>query len=172
MKIFTDITTFEKTDDVLCILTSALAIDMIVLYLVNIGWIRSKALTKWYSTLKLSATMANVVIIMLFLMTSRYIYSYIFSTKSLLFYILLTVALQIVYDIGFTLFLSSPFCQENNVFQMFRDFLGTKAILGDSVVVILTCLYASFLAGFSLNYNIYHFLMILYIVPFNLYKKF
>jgi uncharacterized membrane protein len=56
-----------------------------------------------------------------------------------------------------------------DTFKKYSKEIGAYAILGDSLIVIFSCLIASYLAGSSFNANIINIIISLYFIPYLLY---
>jgi hypothetical protein len=171
---FADISDFSKTDDYLPIVSAVLGTDLLIIFLMNQGLIRSKVLKQWYKLFGLSAILADVLIVVLGIILARFLYSFLFSSFSLWLFIGLVVGIQIIHDVLFYVFFSSIPRGWNKVIDIFKDYakeVGIYAIVGDSLMVIMSCVGASTLATVSMNLNIIRFIFILYLVPYTLYEK-
>jgi hypothetical protein len=171
MTIFNNISVFSNTSDVLPILNGTLLVELIVLFL-SLSQKNPGSLVKWYKDYRLSAVIADVLVVVLGILVTRFIYSYIFSTFSIWKFIGLLVVVQIIHDtIFYKIFTSFP-RGKNVMLDLFKDYAktaGINAILGDSLIVIFSGLGASILAGASLNTNLFVLCLTLYLVPYFLY---
>ena len=168
-----NIANFNNVSDYLPLLNSVLITDLFVILLSNMNIIQSKVLRKWYANYNLSAVIADVLIIMIVLIIARAMYYYIFDTFSLLKFILLAVALQIIHDISFYFFIKSVPRGVNNMIDTFKDYANEasyKAIVADSGMMILSCLIASYLVNKSTNTNIIVLITFTYLLPYLLYN--
>jgi hypothetical protein len=164
---------FNNVNDYLPLLNSVLITDLFVILLSNIGFIQSKVLKKWYAQYNLSAVIADVFIILLVLILTRFLYYYIFKTFSLLKFIGLAVILQVIHDISFYKFVTSVPRGVNRMLDTFKDYgaeVSYKAILSDSGMMIMAAIIASYLAGESLNKNIIVLVVSVYVLPYLLYN--
>ena len=89
------------------LLNAVLITDLFVISLLNMEFIQSRVLRKWYSQYNLSAVIADVLIILLVLILTRALYYSVFDKFSLLNFVILAVILQIAHDLLFALFFSS-----------------------------------------------------------------
>ena len=147
MLFFKDISNFNNINDYLPILTAAITIDTIGIWLFSKRIIVSKSMETWYTKFHLYAIMADVLIICLGLITTRFLYYYIFTSFSILKFTSLTVALQIIHDSMFYILFSAIPRGHNSMIDVFQDYAKTanlSAIWGDSLMIIGTCLIASF----------------------------
>jgi hypothetical protein len=164
---------FNNVNDYLPLLNSVLITDLFVILLSNIGFIQSKVLKKWYAQYNLSAVLADVFIIVLVLILTRFFYYYIFETFSLLKFIGLAVILQVIHDISFYLFVISVPRGVNRMLDTFKDYgaeASYKAIIADSGMMIMSCLLATYLVNQSTNTNMIVFISFIYLLPYLLYN--
>jgi len=163
---------FNNVNDYLSLFTAILITDLFVILLSNIGIIKNKILKKWYIQFNLSAVIADILIILIVLIITRFIYYYIFDTFSLLKFTLLAVILQIIHDILFYIFFSSVPRGVNKMLDTFKDYANKasyRAILSDSAMMISSCLIATYLVNMSTNTNIIILIISLYLLPYLLY---
>ena len=104
---FKDISKFNNIDDYLPIITAILIVDMAIMFLSFTDIIQSKFLRIWYEKFKLSAILADISLIFLVIIFVRAIYYYIFDKFSIINFILLIVAVQIIHDILFYIMIIS-----------------------------------------------------------------
>jgi hypothetical protein len=164
---------FNNVNDYLPLLNSVLITDLFVILLSNIGFIQSKVLKKWYAQYNLSAVIADVFIIVLVLILTRFLYYYIFETFSLLKFIGLAVILQVIHDISFYLFVISVPRGVNRMLDTFKDYgaeASYKAIIADSCMMIMSCLLATYLVNQSTNTNMIVLIFFTYLLPYLLYN--
>ena len=171
--IFKDISNFSNTGDYLPILNGCIAIDLIVILLLVNKIISSKILHKWYKIFNLSAVIADILIIVLGILITRFLYGFIFTKWNIVYFILLAVCVQITHDILFYLFFKSVpngFSFILDFFKKYADDSGYKAVIADSIMVIFACLMSSYFAGLSLNTNIIITIVLIYSIPFLIYQ--
>jgi hypothetical protein len=132
---------------------------------------KSKYLSYWYRHFGILAVMADVLIVMIVFILTRFLYPFIFSKFNIIFFILLLLGIQIIHDILFYAFFSAVPRGFNKMLDVFKDYAKETmgdAILGDSILMSLSALLASLTAGSSLNMNIIYFILTLYFVPYTL----
>jgi len=169
--IFKDISNFSNTSDYLPIIDAVLFVETIILHFALAGYNRSNFLQYWYKKFKLSAVLADVCIVTIIIIATRFLYHYFFTKFSIWLFVLLAVTIQIVHDILFYNFFVLVPRGINSMLDTFKNYASEVryfAIIGDSVVVILSCLLASYLANFSLNINIINLITTLYFIPYAL----
>jgi len=172
-KYMKNIGNFNNVNDYLPLLNSVLITDLFVISLSNIGFIQSKVLKKWYANYNLSAVIADVLIIVLVLILTRFLYYYLFDTFSLLKFIGLAVTLQIIHDVSFYLFVTSVPRGVNRMLDTFKDYgaeVSYKAILSDSGMMIMASLLATYLVNQSTNANMIVLISFTYLLPYLLYN--
>jgi hypothetical protein len=170
---FKNIGNFNNTNDYLPLFNAVLITDLFVIFLLNIGMIKSKVLRQWYSQYNLSAVIADVLIIFIVLIIVRAIYYYVFDSFSIIKFIILAVILQITHDILFYVFFSNIPRGVNKMIDTFKDYasdVSYKAILADSGMMIMSCLVASYLVNKDTNTNIIVLVVFLYLLPYLLYN--
>jgi hypothetical protein len=167
-----DIYNFNNVSDYLPILNSVIITDIFVIILLIKGLIKSKVLENWYRNLTLSAVIADVLIIVIGIIITRFLYPYIFSKNNLLNFVLLAVFIQITHDIFFYLFSKSVERGKSTILDIFKDYgkeKGFGAIIADSLMIISSILIASYLKGKTLNSNIIILIFSVYLVPYLIY---
>jgi len=170
---FKNIAVFNNTNDYLPLLNGVLITDLVVISLLNTGFIKSKVLRKWYTQYNLSAVIADVLIILIGLIIARAIYYYIFDKFSIIKFIFVAVLVQIAHDILFYIFFQNVPRGTNQMLDTFKDYandVSYKAILSDSGMMILACLISSYLANKSANVNIIVLIIFIYLLPYLLYN--
>ena len=171
--IFKDISNFTNVNDFLPILNGCLNADLIILFLLFHGFIHSTYLKKWYKTFNLSAIIADVLILMIGIIITRFLYKFIFTKWNVVYFIILAVGIQITHDLLFYLFFKNVpnnYSFILNFFKKYANEIGYFAIIGDSFMMILACLLSSYFAGLSLNLNIISLIISIYFVPFLIYQ--
>ena len=172
-KMIKNISNFQNTSDYLPILNGVLITDLIVIFLLNIGFINSKQLKIWYDKYNLSAVIADVLIIFLGIIISRAIYPLIFDNYNIFYFILLTVFIQIVHDILFYYMFWSIPRGKNKMLDTFKDYaneVSYMAIISDSMMMISSILLSTIFANVNLNTNLIVLLFSTYLVPYFIYK--
>ena len=147
--------------------------DLFGILLSNMGLLKSEVLKNWYSTYNLSAVIADVSIILIVLIITRAIYYKVFETFSLVNFIGLAVVLQIAHDLLFAVFFRSVPRGLNKMIDTFKDYaseMSYKAVLADSVMMIMSSLIASYLLNKNNNTNTIVLISSMYLLPYLLYN--
>jgi hypothetical protein len=169
MKLFQDISNFSNTNDYLPIINGVLFTETIAIYLALDGLKHSKILQQWYNKYKLSAVLADISIVTIIIIVTRFLYHYFFKTFSIWTFILLAIIVQIIHDLFFYAFFTITPRGINSMLDLFKDYakeMSYYILLGDSIIITLACLFASNLGTYSLNLNIVTFFFTLYFIPF------
>jgi len=170
---FKNIANFNNTTDYLPLLNGVLITDLFVIFLLNAKIINSFVLKKWYLKYNISAVIADILIILIGLIITRYIYYYIFDKFSIFYFIFLAVIVQFIHDISFFIFFKNIPRGVNKMLDTFKDYaneVSYLAILSDSGMMILSSLIASYLANKSVNINIIVLIIFVYLLPYLLYN--
>lgn len=173
MQLFKDISNFNNTADYLPILVGVLWVESFVIFFTFITS-RSKVLEQWYRKYGLSAVMADVLIVVIGILIARFIYPFVFTGFTLWKFIGLTLSIQIIHDILFYYFFSLVPKGQNAMIDTFKSYakeVGGYAILGDSAIIVFSCLAASHLATYSFNWNIINLIITLYFIPYLIYHR-
>ena len=173
MQLFKNISNFNNTADYLPILVAVLWVETFVIFFTFVTS-RSKVLEQWYTKFGLSAVMADVLIVIIGIIITRFLYPFIFAGFSLWKFIGLALAIQIVHDILFYYFFSLVPKGQNSMIDTFKSYareVGGYAVLGDSAIIVFSCLSASYLANYSFNWNIINLIITLYFIPYLIYHK-
>jgi len=166
---FKNISNFDNTYDYLPILNGCINADLIIIFLVFHNIFKSNYLKKWYHKYQLSAVVADVLILVIGIILSRFFYKYIFDSFNIWKFTALAVCIQIIHDILFYWLFSSLPYGYNEMLDFFKEYakeVGLKAILGDSFMMILSCLLSSYFATYSLNINIIILIISVYFIPY------
>jgi hypothetical protein len=172
--IFNDISNFYNINNYLPILNGCIIADLIIIILLFNGIFKSKYLKKWYSKFNLSACIADILILVIGIVLARYFYKYIFGEFNIFLFTSLAVVIQIIHDILFyLLFMYSPLGYNYmlDFFKLYAKEVGVNAILGDSFMMIIACLFSSYLSGLSVNTNIIILIVSTYLLPYMIYYK-
>jgi hypothetical protein len=169
MTLFKDISNFNNVNDYLPILNGCINADLIIIFLVFHNIFKSNYLKKWYHKYQLSAVIADVLILVIGIVLSRFFYKFFFDSFNIWKFTALAVCIQIIHDILFYWLFSSLPYGYNTMLDFFKEYakeVGVGAILGDSFMMILSCLLSSYFATYSLNANIILLIVSVYFVPY------
>jgi len=168
-----NISHFNNVNDYLYILNAAIIVDIIVIYLSNINYIKCKSLKKWYRIFGLSACIADVLSSMIGVILARLFYYLVFRQYNLLLFIILAVFIQLVHDISFYIFFSSVRKGSNQMLDLFKEYaeeMSYKILIADAEIIIFTCIFASLFANFSISLNIFLFIIFFYLAQYFIYN--
>lgn len=155
------------------ILNAAIITDLTVIFLLIEGYIKSNALKKWYRTYNLSAVIADVLILVIGIIITQFIYPYLFSSYSLGLFIIIAVILQICHDLSFAYLFNIVPRGKSRILDTFKDYAkekGLNILLADALMIISTVLIATYLSTLSTNSNIITLILDVYCVPYLLYS--
>jgi hypothetical protein len=169
--IFKDISNFNNVSDYLPILNGCINADLIILFLVFHGVFKSSFLKKWYKKYQLSAVIADVLILFIGIILARFFYKYLFTEFNIWKFTGLSVCIQIIHDFLFYFLFKNLPVGYNSMLDFFKGYakeVGVGAILGDSFMMILACLFSSNFATYSLNVNIIALVISIYFIPYTI----
>lgn len=166
---------FNDTNSYLAIFTAVLITDLLILFaLYYTKIIPSKTLDKWYKDYRESAVIADVFIIVIGFIITRYLYPKIFQEENIWSFISLMLGVQIIHDILFYyLFMAIPKGRNQMIdsFKKYANEASYKAIIGDSSMMIISGLLSNYLVSLSLNTNIIILITSIYLTPYLLYTR-
>jgi len=167
--VFKNISNFSNINDYLPILNGCINADLIIIFLVYHGLIKSNYLKKWYKKYQLSAVLADVLILFIGIILARFFYNYLFTEFNIFFFTGLAVGIQIIHDILFYLLFNNLPSGYNSMLDFFKEYakeVGIGAILGDSFMMIIAALLSSHFATYNINTNIIILVISLYFFPY------
>ena len=168
--LFANISNFNNISDYLPLLNGALLVEIVIIYLTLNGIIiKSKYLTYWYKHYGLSAVLADILIVMIGLILTRFFYHYLFKSFNIVYFIILALVIQIIHDVIFYLFFTMIPRGSNAMLDVFKNYateMGASAIVGDSSIIIFSALLGSLMATASVNINIIYLIVLLYTLPY------
>ena len=171
---FKDISNFNNTNDYLPILNGCLTADIIIIVLVFNNIIKSVYLKKWYMKFNLSAVIADTLILVIGIIIARFLYNFFFTKFNIILFTSLAVVIQIIHDILFYWLFKSLPSGYNHMLDFFKSYakeVGVYAIVGDSAMMIMSCLLSSYFATLSFNINIITLVLSIYLIPYFIYYK-
>lgn len=164
---------FNDTYDYFPIITAAMITDMIVILLLKNRAFKSITLEKWYSTYGFSAGLADVLSIVIVIIVARFLYFKMFTKENLLYFIGLTVLVQLVHDVLFYFLFKSIPRGVSKMMDSFKDYAnenGAIILMADSLMMISTILLATYFTSFNVNTNIILFIVALYLIVYFIYS--
>jgi hypothetical protein len=172
--IFKDISIFNNLTDYLPIFNGCLNADLVIIFLLYHNVFNSAYLKKWYKRFNLSAVIADILILFIGIIITRYLYKYLFKEFNIIYFTGLALLIQITHDILFYLFFTSVPLKYNymlDFFKLYAKEVGIGAILGDSFMMILACLFSSYFASLSVSTNIITLVVSMYFLPYMIYYQ-
>jgi len=172
--VFKDISIFNNLTDYLPIFNGCLNADLVIIFLLYHNVFNSAYLKKWYKRFNLSAVIADILILFIGIIITRYLYKYLFKEFNIIYFTGLALLIQITHDILFYLYFMSVPLKYNfmlDFFKLYAKEVGIGAILGDSFMMILACLFSSYFASFSVNANIITLVISMYFLPYMIYYQ-
>jgi len=174
-----DISEYQNIYDWVYIVVAVLIVETIVICLVRyFPDVFGKALNVWYNRFKLSAVLADVLIILIGFGISRYAYTeFIYPTYDWnpLYFGITTVITQLIHDVGFYFGVIRPIPQgQNAMMDVFKDYsneVGGKILFGDSMMVIGSTILAMILKGSQPHVVASVALITAYVIPYILEKR-
>ena len=170
---FKDISNFKNLFDYLPILNGSITADIIIilgLYYTNLY--KSKFLKKWYEDYRLSAVIADVLILVIGMIIARYFYNKFFKKFNIFYFIILISIIQITHDILFYIFFQTVPRGINKMLDLFKDYakeVSYGAIIGDNAMIIIATLLSSLFKNLDLNQNIILLIIQVYLIPYIIY---
>lgn len=171
---FGDISNFSDTSDYLPLLNGILFTELTIIYLTLSRVINTKVLIQWYKKYGIFAIAADVLIVMIGAILTRFFYPFFFSSFNLLLFILLGLIIQTLHDVTFYYFFINIPRGMNKLLDIFKDYASEvkgKAILGNNVMIIFSFLFASIMKTYSLNTNLISLITTLYFYPYTIYTN-
>ena len=164
---------FNNIDDYLPIFNGSLISELIILsILYYTPYFNSKYLKKWYETYRLSAVIADVFILVIGIVITRYVFTRFNIKWNIFKFLIILLIIQIFHDYLFYIFFSSIPRNKNKMLDLFKDYakeVSFKAILGDSFMIFIAGILSTFLTYYSKNTNIIVFVISMYLLPYILY---
>ena len=168
-----NISNFSNIQDYVPIVSGAIITDMIVIFLFNMGLLKTIYLQDWYLNYGLGAVLADVLIIVIGVIIARFLYYRLFTKYSLFYFIGLAVAIQFIHDVLFYFFFSSFPNGSSRIMDTFKYYAkenGLFVLIADALMVISTILIATYFKNLDVNTNIIILIVSLYMVPYFLYS--
>ena len=175
MTYFKDI---SKPDSLLTIFIGLLVTEVIMITLFRSDrGIWKTMINRWYTEFTWSAIISDVAIVMIGFFITQYLYKQFVGQKwNPLIFIGILLAVQIIHDILYYLFVIRPYPPQTNKIMDFMNLYAEEvswgAITGDSLMVIMTAVIAMLLKNTG-NYNqLFVMTVSLYLIPYLLNQKY
>ena len=170
---------YKKTGDYLYIITAAVVVDLIVIFLARYPGpdpiFKVKALNDWYEKFGFLAAAADILSLIIGITAARYIYSGLGLQNSLWFFVTVVILFQLCHDIFFFLAVITQLPKgENKMIDVFNDYAkenGAKILISDALMMICTTFLASFLKGLPAHLTASSLIVSLYALCFVLYTQ-
>ena len=166
---------FYNINSYLPILNASILADIVVLIIVYYTpYFDSFFLKKWYETYRLSAVIADVLILVIGFILTRAVFTYFNWTWNIYLFLGVILLIQIIHDILFALFFLTVPKGVNKMLDLFKNYskeAGINAILGDSFMIVITVIFAYLFSMFSFNSNIISLIILCYLIPYIIYTK-
>jgi len=152
----------------LSLLNAALITDLIIILLLIYGYLPTATLKTWYTQFGLAALLADVLSLVLFFLIAQFIYPFLFNKYNFLYFLVVIVGVQTTHDLLFGLFLDQYKGKSEilNLFKNYKNELGYRILIADSLMTISTALLYKFLP----YNNIVMTIVLLYLSPYILYS--
>ena len=166
---------FYNTNSYLPILNGSILADLVILFIVYYTpYFDSFFLKKWYEAYRLSAVIADVLILVIGFILTRAVFTYFNWTWNIYLFLGIILLIQIIHDILFALFFLTVPKGVNKMLDLFKSYskeAGINAILGDSFMIVITVIFAYLFSMFSFNSNIISLIVLCYLIPYIIYTK-
>ena len=157
------------------ILTANIYADLLIIFITLGGFIyKSKTLEEWYKKYRLSASIADTLIGVLYILLARYIVFITNIKPSLTSFAFLSVIVQVIFDFLFYMFFTSIPLGSNHMLDFFKGYakdVKEGAIIGDSVLVIFAVVLSAILNLQSFDVNIVMLIISIYLIPYFIFMK-
>lgn len=169
-----DISEYEEIQDWFYIIVAVLIVEVFVIFLTRFyPDLLGKSLNIWYNRFKLSAVLADVLIILIGFAIARYVYSeYVYPTKDWnpLYFTGTAVGVQLIHDILFYFGVIKTIPTGNNammdVFKTYSESGGAKILAADSAMMIGSSVLAMLLKAAQPHVVVSTALVTAYILPY------
>jgi len=166
---------FYNIQHFLPILNGSILADIIILVILYYTpYFQSIELKRWYETYRLSAIIADVLILVIGIFIAKFIFTYFGLSFHIVTFVIVLLGVQIIHDILFFLLFSAVPRGVNKMLDLFKDYakeVSYKAIFGDSFMLLIAFLASLYFTSLSNHNNILILIVLVYLVPYILYTK-
>jgi len=166
---------FYNIQHFLPILNGSILADIIILVILYYTpYFQSIELKRWYETYRLSAIIADVLILVIGIFIAKFIFTYFGLSFHIVTFAIVLLGVQIIHDILFFLLFSAVPRGVNKMLDLFKDYakeVSYKAIFGDSFMLLIAFLASLYFTSLSNHSNILILIVLVYLVPYILYTK-
>jgi hypothetical protein len=173
-----DISDYTNTNDLIYIVLAVLFVDVAVIFLARyFPEIFGCSLNKWYDTFGLCAVLADVGIIVIGFIISRFLYTKFVEPEvewSPIYFLGILVGVQALHDILFYLGIIKQLPRgHNSMIDVFKDYSegGAKILVGDAGLMVSSALVAMLLKGQDSFVNTSFGTLVLYALSYILFTK-
>lgn len=166
---------FYNIQHFLPILNGSILADIIILVILYYTpYFQSIELKRWYETYRLSAIIADVLILVIGIFIAKFIFTYFGLSFHIVTFVIVLLGVQIIHDILFFLLFNAVPRGVNKMLDLFKDYakeVSYKAIFGDSFMLLIAFLASLYFSSLSNHSNILILIVLVYLVPYILYTK-
>ena len=173
-----DISNFRDTSDLFYIFFAILTVDVSVLFLTRYYKFGGENLNEWYDQFHILAVLADVMIIFIGFLITRYIYTSYFYERfewSPIYFIILLCIVQIIHDLAFYFGVIKPIPTGHNemmdLFKRYADDGGTRILGGDALLMIGSAVVAMLYKYMPLHAFVSVSSIFTYAMPYILYTR-
>jgi hypothetical protein len=155
------------------LLNAIIITDMIIIILAKNDIIKSGNLKRWYERYNISAVISDVLIIMIVLIGTGYIYRKIYKEYRLWRFIILAIIIQMIHDVIFYIIIRETPRGWNRMLDVFKDYAKETsygAIIGDSMMIISACIIGEGLKKIKNDKNIIILIILIYLLQYIIYQ--
>ena len=169
-----NISNFKNNDDIVPIFLAVAIIDFIVILIAKYSNYFGKQINVWYDRLGMTAVALDILIIVIGLLITRWIFTTYNIEFTPLKFTAVAVGVQVIHDFLLYKFFIEPHKGGNTVLDIYNDYAkenGAKIILADAGMVIGSCLLAMYFKGQQSHNNIALLILTIYMIPYFIYKR-
>ncbi len=169
-----NIANFKNNDDIIPIFLAVAIVDFIVILIAKYSDYFGTQINVWYDRLGMTAVALDILIIIIGLLITRWIFTNYNIEFTPLKFTAVAVIVQVIHDYLLYRFFIEPHKGGNTVLDIYSDYAkenGAKIILADSGMVIGSCLLAMYFKGQQQYNNIALLILVIYLIPYFIYKK-
>lgn len=119
---FKNISNFYNVNNYLYILNATLIVELCVVYLSTITFIKSVVLKKWYKMFGFSAFIAELFSILIGIISTQFFYGLLFKNFNLILFIILAVIIQMIHDLSIYIFFRMLKKGSNKIVNLFKAY--------------------------------------------------
>jgi uncharacterized protein YacL len=173
-----NITNYKNVGDWFYLATAALVVDFIFVvrekYISSNNYFNVKSLDDWYTKFRGLAVVSDVLSILIGIMVTRYIYTFL-KLNNPLYFLVILICFQILHDVFFNIFIIKPMPKGHNemidVFKSYTQENGHKILVADAIMMLLTIGIGSFLKMLPSHYTIATAFITMYSFTYILYTR-